>query len=63
MNIIDKKFFDLADEIRRTGETELYLKIKSSFDTLPAATKKSLATFFSQYGYWGGRAPAGGVYE
>ena len=30
MNIIDKKFFDLADEIRRTGETELYLKIKLS---------------------------------
>lgn len=63
MNIIDKKFFDLADEIRRTGETELYLKIKSSFDALPAATKKSLATFFSQYGYWGGLDPAGGVYE
>ncbi|MBO5182907.1 MAG: FkbM family methyltransferase [Bacilli bacterium] len=53
MNIIDKNFFSLVNEIKSLDEKELYYKIRSSFDSIPDETKTSCMNFFNQFGYWG----------
>ncbi len=53
MNIIDKSFKQLTDEIKSLSEKELYYKIRKSFDGIPEETKISCSKFFNEIGYWG----------
>ncbi len=53
MNIIDKNFKNLVDEIKSISEKELYYKIRMKFDQIPLETKNSCMNFFNQFGYWG----------
>lgn len=53
MNIIDRKFFKLVQEIRSISEKELYYKIRTKFDQIPEETKISCMNFFNQFNYWG----------
>lgn len=63
MNIIDRNFYALAEEISRYGERELYYRIRIAYDLLPEGTRKSLADFFNKFGYWGKLDPANRIYE
>ena len=53
MNIIDKNFKNLVDEIKSISEKELYYRIRMKFDQIPLETKSSCMNFFNQFGYWG----------
>lgn len=53
MNVIDKEFNDLVNEIKSLSEKELYYRIRKSFDNVPEQTKRSCMQFFNQFGYWG----------
>lgn len=53
MNIIDKEFTDLVNEIKSLSEKELYYKIRKSFDDVPEQIKRNCMQFFNQFGYWG----------
>lgn len=63
MNGIDKRFFALADEIRRLTEKELYYRMRAAFDKVPAATQRSCMAFFNQYPFWGRLDTDHGIYE
>ena len=45
MNRIDREFKQLADEIRKQSEKELYYTIRKYFDQVPYATQKSCMDF------------------
>ncbi len=53
MNIIDKNFKNLVNEIKSISEKELYYRIRMKFDQVPLETKNSCVNFFNQFGYWG----------
>lgn len=53
MNIVDKKFQRLVNEIKSVSEKELYFRIRKKFDEVPQETKISCMNFFNQFGYWG----------
>lgn len=54
MNIIDKKFQDLAENIKKKTKIELYQKIKKQYENLTPELKKSLENYFSKFpSYWG----------
>lgn len=53
MNIIDKKFFDLAKEIESLTEEEICRNIKAAFAAVHRDTQRSLADFFNKFGFWG----------
>lgn len=53
MNIIDKNFEELVNEIKSLSEKELYYRIRNNFDKIPDETKRSCMNFFNQFGYWG----------
>lgn len=63
MNVIDRNFYALAEEISRYGERELYYRIRIAYDLLQKGTRKSLADFFNKFGYWGRLDPANRVFE
>lgn len=63
MNVVDRNFYELADEISRLSEKELYYRMRSSFERVPKQTQKSCADFFNRYGYWGRLEPENGNYE
>ncbi len=53
MNVIDREFNNLVNEIRQLSEKELYYRIRKSFDAISDETKKSCIDFFNKFGYWG----------
>ncbi len=53
MNMIDKKFKNLVDEIKMLSEKELYHRIRVKFEEIPDETKQSCMYFFNQFDYWG----------
>lgn len=53
MNIIDKKFNDLCDEIKSINLMEIYHRIRKEFDNIPRETVKSCENFFNEFKYWG----------
>lgn len=63
MNVIDKNFYQLVNEIKSLSEKELYYRIRKSFDGIPDATKISCMNFFNQFGYWGYLDIYNGNYE
>ena len=63
MNIIDRNFYDLVNEIKNLSEKEVYYRIRKSFDNVPHETQVSCMKFFNQFGYWGYLDPDRGVYE
>lgn len=63
MNVIDRNFYELIDEIKSLSEKELYYRIRKSFDNIPDATKISCMNFFNQFGYWGYLDIYNGNYE
>lgn len=63
MNIIDKNFNELIDEIKSLDEKELYYRIRKNFDNIPDETKKSYMNFFNQFMYWGALDIDNGNYE
>lgn len=63
MNVIDRNFSELVQEIRSLGEKELYYRIRRDFDRVPAETRKSCQDFFNRFGYWGRLDPQQGIFE
>ena len=63
MNVIDKSFAELVQEIGSLGEKELYHRIRSAFDKVPAETRRSCQDFFNRFGFWGRLEPDKGVFE
>lgn len=53
MNVIDREFYNLVNEIKSLSEKELYHRIRKNFDSIPDETKKSFMDFFNKFGYWG----------
>ena len=53
MNIVDKEFFDLINEIKSLSEKELYYQIRKNFDKVPNEIKKNCMDFFNSFNYWG----------
>lgn len=53
MNIIDKNFNDLCDEIKSINLMEIYHRIRKEFDNIPRETVKSCENFFNEFKYWG----------
>ncbi len=63
MNIIDRNFYALADEIRSLSEKEIYYRIRKCYDNVPRETKINCMNFFNQFGYWGYLDIDNGNYE
>lgn len=53
MNIIDKKFNDLCEEIKLNSEKEIYNHIKEKFSKVSPTIQKSCIKFFNDFPYWG----------
>ena len=53
MNIIDKKFYSLINEIKSFSEKELYHRMRTKFEEIPKEVQESCMNFFNQFGYWG----------
>lgn len=53
MNIIDKNFKKLVEEIKSCSKMELYHRIRTKFELIPEETKNSCMNFFNQFSYWG----------
>lgn len=63
MKAIDKDFYDLIWELKNLSFTEIYHRIRKSFESVPAVTRKSCADFFNRFGYWGKLDESKGIYE
>ncbi len=63
MNVIDRSFSELVQEIHSLSEKELYYRIRRDFDRVPAETRKSCQDFFNRFGYWGRLDPQQGIFE
>ena len=63
MKAIDKDFYDLIGELKNLSFTEIYHRIRKSFENVPAVTRKSCADFFNRFGYWGKLDESKGIYE
>ena len=63
MNIIDRNFYKMVQEIQQLSERELYHRMRKSFDSVPEATQKSCMDFFNQFRFWGQLDPQRGIYE
>lgn len=53
MNIVDRSFEQLVNEIKSLSEKELYYRIRKKFDSIPEETKENCSDFFNEIGYWG----------
>ena len=53
MNIIDKSFNLLVNDIKKSSETEIFFHIKERFLLLNEETRKSCENFFNKFLYWG----------
>ncbi len=53
MNIIDKNFMELVNEIKSLDEKEMYYRIRKNFDNVPNDIKINCSKFFNQFNYWG----------
>lgn len=53
MNIIDRNFYALTDELKSLTRQEIFKNIKSSFDKISEQTKLSLEDYFNRFNYWG----------
>ncbi len=63
MNVIDRNFSELVQEIHSLSEKELYYRIRRDFDRVPVETRKSCQDFFNRFGYWGRLDPQQGIFE
>ena len=63
MNSIDTGFYALANEIETLQEQEIYHRIRTAFERVPAQTRKNCADFFNRFGFWGRLEPEKGIYE
>ena len=63
MNIVDKSFLELVNEIKGLSEKEIYHRIRKNFDRVPRETRVSCMNFFNQFGYWGRLDEDNGIYE
>ena len=63
MNRIDRSFNELINELGSLSEKELYHRIRSAFEKVPAETRRSCQDFFNRFGFWGRLEPENGVYE
>ena len=53
MNIIDKKFKELTDDIKDKDEVEIFYHIKERFLLVNEKTRQSCENFFNKFLYWG----------
>ncbi len=53
MNIIDRKFKKLTDDIKDKDETEIFYHIKERFLLVNEKTRQSCEDFFNKFLYWG----------
>lgn len=63
MNVVDKKFYELADEIRGLSEKEIYHRMRTAFEAVHPDVKKSCSVFFGNFGYWGQLDADNNVFE
>lgn len=52
-NVIDKKFYDLIDEIKSKDEQSIFDYMVEKFCAIPVQTQKNIEIFFNQFPYWG----------
>ena len=53
MNIIDREFYSLCEEIKSLDDKEMYYRMRKAFDKVPEVTRKSCENFFNRFGFWG----------
>lgn len=63
INIIDKNFNALVNEIKRLTENEIYYRIRKRFDQIPKETQQSCMDFFNEFNYWGRLDTDNDIYE
>lgn len=63
MNIVDREFYKLAEQIGYMSGEEIFRTIKTSFEAMAEGTRKSYVNFFNAFGFWGKLDPEKGVYE
>lgn len=63
MNVIDKNFYELVNELRTLSKDEIFINIKGSFDKIPEQTKLSLEDYFKRFDYWGRLDLTAGDYD
>lgn len=63
MNITDRKFFGLINEIKKLSQAEILNVILKAYGSVPEQTRKNCEEFFNKYGFWGRLSPANGIYE
>ncbi len=63
LNVIDRKFKELIQEIKSLKEKELYHRMRKNFDQVPDEIKKSCMDFFNKFSYWGTLDPEKNNYE
>ena len=63
MNIIDREFYSLCEEIKSLDDKEMYYRMRKAFDKVPEVTRKSCENFFNRFGFWGKLDSEKGVFE
>lgn len=63
MNIIDKKFKMLINDVDKLSLEEIYHNIKNKFGEINVSIQDSLEDYFSKFSYWGRIDRASGNYE
>ena len=53
MNIIDREFYSLCEEIKSLDDREMYYRMRKAFDNVPEVTRKSCENFYNRFGFWG----------
>ncbi len=63
MNIIDKIFKSLVDDIKSKSKEDIFNNIKNSFFNISDSIKESLEIYFEKFPYWGKLKHKEGIYE
>ncbi len=63
MNIVDKRFNELVDDIKNKSLDEVFEHIKESFFKLPSNEQVGLIAYLATYQYWGKLLPGDDNYE
>lgn len=53
MNILDIRFYNLLEEIKKFTKEQLFERIKLKYLSLPKTTKKTFENYFDKYQFWG----------
>lgn len=63
MNIVDRRFKALVEDIKSKSEKEIYYHIRKKYDLVAGDIKKSMEDFFNSFDFWGKLDSENGIYE